>query len=107
MVRGGSLLSTGVNRYRNDPALVQIGDVSYHAEAVVLSKAGDARGATIYIARIAKSGVLAMAKPCARCQELLLENGIGTILYTSGFTEVQKLRARYVSDQDWTEDLPT
>lgn len=94
LVRGGSLLSIGYNRYRNDPSMVDIPGVSYHAETVAVRRAGDPRGATIYIARVTRSGLMGMAKPCLRCQRFLLENGIRDIVYSTddGFA---KERAQY------------
>ena len=62
LIRGGSLLSTGFNRYRNDPARVELSGVSYHAEAVALRKAGDSQGATLYVARVTRGGELGNAK---------------------------------------------
>lgn len=80
--------------------------ISYHAEEVVLSRAGDPRGATIYVARLTKSGSMGMAKPCERCQQLLLENGVCTVVFTEP-NGVVKLRSKYVTDEYWTEDQPT
>ena len=95
LVRGGSLLSIGYNRYRNDPSVVEIPGVSYHAETVAVKRAGDPRGATMYIARVTRSGELGMARPCARCQRFLLDNGIRDIVYTMSASEVGKERAQY------------
>lgn len=83
LVRGGSLLSTGYNRYRNDPAQVEFGNATYHAEEVVLRKAGDAEGATIYVARITRSGLLGLAKPCPRCTSLLITEGVSTVVWST------------------------
>lgn len=82
IVKSGRVLSTGVNRYRNSPDQVDLAGVSYHAEEVAIRKAGDVRGATIYVGRITRSGRIGSAKPCARCQELLLENGLSTAIWT-------------------------
>jgi len=83
VVRGGSVLGTGFNKYRNDPSQVQYGDISYHAEEVALRRLdGSAYGATIYVARITKGGDLGTAKPCLKCQGLLVENGIHTVVWT-------------------------
>ena len=83
LVRGGSLLSVGYNRYRNDPCLVDIPGVSFHAEAVALRRAGDPKGATMYIARVTRTGMSGMARPCSHCQRLLLENGVRAVVYTT------------------------
>jgi tRNA(Arg) A34 adenosine deaminase TadA len=82
IVGGGRVLGVGFNRYRNDPSQVELNGVSYHAEQVAIRRAGDVRGATIYVARITKSGYIGMAKPCPNCQELLMENGIHRAVWT-------------------------
>lgn len=94
LVRGGSLISTGFNRYRNHPMHVGADGVSYHAEEVALARAGDPRGSTIYVARVTKSGILGMAKPCGMCQQLLLDNGVRTVVYTTPLGII-KLRSIY------------
>lgn len=83
LVKGGRVLSMGVNRYRNHPSKVGIEGVSYHAEEVALKRAGDARGATIYVARVTRSGIMGLARPCERCQELLAEHGVHTAVWTT------------------------
>ena len=85
IVKGGRVLSTGVNRYRNKPDQVDLAGVSYHAEEVAIRKAGDVRGATIYVGRITRSGRIGSAKPCVRCQALLLENGVSTAIWTEPY----------------------
>lgn len=82
IVGGGRVLGVGFNRYRNDPSQVDLAGVSYHAEQVAIRRAGDVRGATIYVARITKSGHIGMAKPCPNCQSLLLSNGIHRAVWT-------------------------
>lgn len=82
LVRGGNVLATGVNRYRNDPSQVEYGHVSYHAEEVVLRRVNDPEGATIYVARLTRSGKIGAARPCRRCQALLLEHGVHTAVWT-------------------------
>lgn len=83
LIRGGSVLSTGFNRYRNDPAQVEFGHASYHAEEVALRKAGDAEGSTIYVARITRSGLLGLAKPCPRCTDMLITEGVSTVVWST------------------------
>jgi tRNA(Arg) A34 adenosine deaminase TadA len=83
LVRGGSILSTGFNRYRNSPAQVELSGVSYHAEEAAIRKAGNVKGATLYVARITRSGALGTAKPCERCQELLWNSGVHTVVWTT------------------------
>lgn len=93
LVRRGCVLATGYNRYRNNPSQVDIGDVSYHAEEVALRRAGDAEGATIYVARITRSGELGIAKPCARCSADLADAGVANVVWTTPYG-LEKARVR-------------
>jgi cytidine deaminase len=94
IVRGGSVLSTGVNRYRNHPSKVMSLDgVSYHAEEVAIRRAGDVAGSKIYVARVTRSGYVGMAMPCERCQEMLNDYGIHTAVWTTP-TGWGKMRVR-------------
>ena len=83
LVRGGSVISTGHNRYRNSPTIVELAGVSYHAEQVVLRRAGDPGGGTMYVARVTKSGGIGNAMPCQRCQALLSRAGVHTVAWTT------------------------
>ena len=94
LVRGGSAISVGFNRYRNDPSIVDLAGVSYHAEAVAIRRAGDScEGATLYVARVTRRGFLGTARPCESCQEALHEAGINTVMWTTP-TGLHKVRAR-------------
>jgi deoxycytidylate deaminase len=90
VVRAGSVLSIGVNKWRNDVTLAnemmddgRSADVSVHAEIDALSRVGNPVGATIYIARINKSGEARLSKPCNRCAEAIKEAGITKVVYTT------------------------
>lgn len=97
IVRSGRVLGMGVNRYRNHPTMVMsLEGVSYHAEEVAIRRAGDVTGATIYVARITKSGHIGMAMPCERCQSLLHESGIHTAVWTTP-TGWGKSRVRHMA----------
>lgn len=83
IIKGGRVLGVGVNRYRNNPSQVALDGVSYHAEEVALRTAGDVEGATIYVARVTRSGLIGLAKPCEACQDLLNANGVHTAVWTT------------------------
>lgn len=98
IVRGGSVLGVGVNRYRNHPSKVtSLEGVSYHAEEVAIRRSGDVTNATIYVARITRSGYIGMAMPCERCQELLYDNGVHTAIWTTP-TGWGKMRVRDMAE---------
>lgn len=85
VVRGGSVLSVGVNRYRTDKDynFIPPGDISYHAEEAALrALGGSAKGGTIYVARLSAGSKPAMSKPCDNCMKLIKDAGIKKIVYT-------------------------
>lgn len=83
--RGGSVISTGFNRVKNDPAIIENDKYFHctvHAEVDALKNAGSAEGAKIFVARITRSGRLGLAKPCPRCEDAIREAGIKKVFYT-------------------------
>lgn len=88
VVRGGSLMGTGYNKHRNDPAFLPEDIVrentTYHAESVAIRSAGDnCRGGVIYIARVNRQGEDRNSRPCVYCRILIEEVGIKKIVYTT------------------------
>lgn len=90
VVRAGSVLSTGLNKWRNDILTSGIlfdegrsTAVSVHAEIDALSRAKYTKGATLYIARINKKGTPRFSKPCKNCAKAIKEAGISKIIYTT------------------------
>lgn len=89
IVKGGRVISTGVNKWRNKQVNPQETpeynpNLSYHAEVDAISHAGsDLNGATIYIARVNKHGHEQLSRPCVRCAKALKEAGIKKVVYTS------------------------
>ena len=87
LVKGGKVLSEGVNKYT-------IGTHGLHAhsehaeENALRGKKNYALGSTMYIARVASYGP-AMSKPCLRCQMLLKNAGVRKVIYTSRDGELQ------------------
>ena len=89
IVRSGSVLSIGVNKWRNIHTPTQDifknglrSDLSVHAEMDALSRVAMPAGATIYVARVRKNGKPALSKPCKDCAQKLKEAGIAKIIYT-------------------------
>jgi deoxycytidylate deaminase len=83
VVRGGSILSVGTNKFKNHPAYVHEFDkCSVHAEIDALSRVSDARGADIYVARINRAGVERLSRPCVPCYKRLHNLGIRKIVFT-------------------------
>jgi deoxycytidylate deaminase len=93
IVRGGAVLSTGVNSAKNAPVLMTDADIengrgSYHAEIAALKKCGDPNNATIYIARLTPSGNVGCAHPCANCMKHLIAAGIRQVIYTDHWGKI-------------------
>ena len=87
IVKGGRIISTGVNKIRNHPDLFDdeslIKKESHvHAEIDAIKKVSDLRGAKIYIARINRSGQQRLSRPCDNCYNYIVDSGITKIVYT-------------------------
>ena len=87
VVKGGRIVSTGINRFKNHPMTVSPEHIkehcSVHAEVDAIRKLKNARGATIYIARIGKRGNQALSRPCDNCYTAIQRAGINKIVYTN------------------------
>jgi deoxycytidylate deaminase len=86
IVKGGRVISTGINKDRSHPRIVSSEHIkdhcSVHAEIDAIKKARDVTGATIYVARVNKRGEARDSRPCKRCFEVIKNNGIKKIVYT-------------------------
>jgi deoxycytidylate deaminase len=87
IVKGGRVISTGVNKERSHPRIVSSEHIkdhcSVHAEVDAIKKAKSVSGATIYVARVNKRGAARDSRPCKRCFEAIKSNGIKKIIYTT------------------------
>ena len=87
-MKGGSVLSVGQSKLRTNPANCDFDvpgtreRVSEHAEMAALRRCGNPKGASLFVARIGRNGKVAMAKPCSRCRDSLIEAGIKKVFYT-------------------------
>lgn len=95
LVRGERIMAASANRWRNDPEFVPYLHCSYHAETSVLKLIDPhmAKGATVVVARINKSGKACMAKPCPRCMRAMTKAGISKVIYTNriGIASTERL----------------
>lgn len=105
LVKSGRVLAFAPNIFKNSPNLFEViypDDIerrmrdirdhcSVHAEARVVKMVGDdARGSTVYVARVNKHGAPLLSKPCSECQKTLAEAGVKAVIYTDyyeGFSE--------------------
>ena len=87
VVKGGRIVSTGINKVRNHPDVLESPDViksdaHVHAEVDAIRKGGDLRGAKIYVARVNRSGFPGLSRPCESCYGRIVEAGVTKIVYT-------------------------
>ncbi len=91
VVSGGSVLAIASNKWRNRAMVYTCPSDTYnqtltvHAEIAALSRLTpeQAKGATIYIARLARDGEgTKFSRPCERCMAEIVRMGIKTIVYT-------------------------
>lgn len=86
VVKGGRVVSVGINKFRNHPTILEKCNVrtaaSTHAEIDALSRVKDPHGAVIYVARVNNSGRKRFSRPCPRCYAELERAGVKKIVYT-------------------------
>lgn len=83
VVKGGRVLSIGINKWKNNPEnVVGYGKCSVHAEADAISRVKNPRGATIYVARVNNQGHPRLSRPCDGCATMIREVGISKVIYT-------------------------
>jgi deoxycytidylate deaminase len=82
LTRGGSIVATGYNH----------GWI--HAEHQALQKIWPNKrtGLVLWSFRVTGTGKLVMAKPCPKCEKLLLENGIHQVRYSNGCGEMVRMK---------------
>jgi len=81
VVKSGRVLSIDTNYNKRSP-YTPPNRWSTHAEIRALRSASDTKGATLYIARLFKSGDIALARPCAWCMEHITTAKISRVVYT-------------------------
>jgi deoxycytidylate deaminase len=85
-VKNGNILALGWNVDINHPAQMSEEHIkaraSLHAEMRALAQVSNAKGVTLYVARINRKGVPAMSKPCIRCQDALQSLGVKKVIHT-------------------------
>jgi len=84
-VKSGRVLSFGSNSSRNKPSDWIPRDAwSTHAEEACLRRMPDgSEGATLYVARVGRSGKPLLSRPCDMCMEIARDYGVSRIVFTS------------------------
>lgn len=81
IVKGGRVLGVGFNKVRNTSQL-DVYEYNIHAEIDALRNAKNAKGATIYVARINRKGQYRMSLPCSKCLCALEKAQVKKIVFT-------------------------
>lgn len=87
LIKGGALRSVGMNKLHTHASIASdehLSDLSTHAEEDALRRCGNPRGATLYIARVGRNGLPALAKPCSTCEPMLREARVKRVVYSIG-----------------------
>lgn len=82
VTKGSSILATGFNHG------------TIHAEYHALNKLWPSkrRGVTVWSVRITPGGRLSCAKPCPKCQKLLIENGIKKVIFSTHKSTIETMK---------------
>ena len=109
LIKGGSVLNLAANsnnhtsfgqRFRSSP-----GRATHHAEtACVLGlDRSSTHGATMYVARVNKTGEWKLSKPCSMCHEVMKFVGIKRVVYTTGDNEWESYKVLNEEDIGYDE----
>ena len=92
IVKGGRVISVGVNTFRNHPLFVSepSKNSSYHAEINAM-RGVEVKGATVYVARISRNGSAAMSAPCIYCMHAIMKAGAKRIVWTGNNSEIGEI----------------
>lgn len=81
VVKSGRVLSINTNFNKRSPSTPP-NRWSTHAEIRALRSSPETKDATLYVARLAKNGSYATAKPCAWCMEHIITAKIARVVFT-------------------------
>jgi pyrimidine deaminase RibD-like protein len=82
--KGGAVQSVGWSIWKYDPMFIDNhSNCSVHAEIHALRQMNyNARNCIMFVARVLRGGGIGMAKPCANCQQIILDSGIKRVTFT-------------------------
>lgn len=83
LMKNGVVIAAGTNINKEPTTDSNFRSCAIHAEAAVVSQAGTAAtGATVYVARMGRSGNPLNSAPCKRCEGLMKRRGIKRVYHT-------------------------
>lgn len=87
MVNGNRVISIGINRHKTHPKQLShhcsgqyAGSIHAELDAIL---SGEAKGCTLYVARVMADGSSGLAKPCHICETICMAAGIKKIVFTN------------------------
>ena len=84
VVKSGRVLAIKPNRFKNNPLNAPPTRCSVHAEVAALRSCGtNARGSTVYVARVGGYELQQLAKPCPRCSAYIVKAGLKRAVWTT------------------------
>ena len=92
IVKGGRVISVGVNTFRNHPLFVSDPNrnSSYHAEINAM-RGVEVKGATVYVARISRNNSPVLSAPCVYCMHAIMKSGAKRIVWTTNTNEPEEI----------------
>ena len=92
IVKGGRVISVGVNTFRNHPLFVSDPNrnSSYHAEINAM-RGVEVKGATVYVARISRNDSPVLSAPCIFCMHSIMKAGAKRIVWTTNTNEPEEI----------------
>lgn len=101
LVKSGRVLGGDVNLPKITPSTPP-NRVSTHAEIRVLKNTRNARGATLYVARLRSKDIPALARPCSWCMQEIIDAGISRVVFTTN----NQLGSSFYTDMiTWKEEF--
>lgn len=88
LVRGGKIISIAHNHSH------------VHAEHAALNRAwrSGTEGATMFVIRVKRSGMIGLAKPCKMCVDRMMQAGVRKVVYTDNEGNFQTMKLPKSSD---------
>jgi tRNA(Arg) A34 adenosine deaminase TadA len=93
IARRKKVISVGLNSFKTDPlqsrfsphplAICKHAEIDAIKNALKAKKRHELRGSTIFVARVARNGAPALAKPCDGCRKALKAYGISQAFWTT------------------------
>jgi tRNA(Arg) A34 adenosine deaminase TadA len=94
--KSGRIMAISTNRYKSHPKIPPL-RTSMHAEMYALSKMSDPANTTLYVARLDKSDLMCLAKPCLYCIAKMLELGVDRVVFSDGPNSASSFHLKTVS----------